>query len=121
MAIGCLIVFMASGIGERLGYHLPDLALELQRSVLVSILRGNRKSAERKAAFGHREQVPGRPESVARPPDDEAEESNDYHPPCPHPACPCCGGPIIVIEAFARWRQPRSPPLAIAPICDRVP
>jgi hypothetical protein len=26
------------------------------------------------------------------------------------PPCPCCGGRMIVIEIFARWRQPRAPP-----------
>jgi hypothetical protein len=26
------------------------------------------------------------------------------------PPCPCCGGRMIVIETFERWRQPRGPP-----------
>lgn len=26
------------------------------------------------------------------------------------PACPCCGGYMIIIETFDRWRQPRAPP-----------
>jgi hypothetical protein len=26
------------------------------------------------------------------------------------PPCPCCGGFMIVIEAFERWQQPRAPP-----------
>ncbi len=26
------------------------------------------------------------------------------------PPCPCCGGRMIVIEVFERWRQPRGPP-----------
>jgi Putative transposase/Transposase zinc-binding domain len=26
------------------------------------------------------------------------------------PPCPCCGGFMIVIEAFERWQQPRPPP-----------
>ncbi|MBB4122572.1 hypothetical protein GGR30_002504 [Martelella radicis] len=26
------------------------------------------------------------------------------------PQCPCCGGRMIVIEVFERWRQPRGPP-----------
>jgi hypothetical protein len=42
---------------------------------------------------------------VAPPQDDPLEEPVDYRPPCP-----CCGGPMIIIEAFARWRQPRAPP-----------
>lgn len=34
----------------------------------------------------------------------------------PTPSCPCCGGKMIVIEVFARRRQPRAPPSAAAPI-----
>jgi hypothetical protein len=30
------------------------------------------------------------------------------------PSCPCCGGRMIVIETFERWRQPRGPPDATA-------
>ncbi|TIP52146.1 MAG: IS91 family transposase, partial [Mesorhizobium sp.] len=37
--------------------------------------------------------------------DDTTEEPDDFHPPCP-----CCGGRMIVIETFERWRQPRGPP-----------
>jgi hypothetical protein len=44
--------------------------------------------------------------SVASPPDDNIrEEPTDFRPPCP-----CCGGRMIVIEVFERWRQPRGPP-----------
>jgi hypothetical protein len=32
-------------------------------------------------------------------------EPGDFRPPCP-----CCGGRMIVIEVFERWRQPRGPP-----------
>jgi hypothetical protein len=38
---------------------------------------------------------------------------NDHPPPEPldaPPPCPCCGGHMIIIEAFARWCQPRAPP-----------
>jgi hypothetical protein len=38
-------------------------------------------------------------------PDDETDEPVDHRPPCP-----CCGGRMIVIETFERWRQPRAPP-----------
>lgn len=38
-------------------------------------------------------------------PDDEAEEPIDHRAPCP-----CCGGRMIIIETFERWRQPRAPP-----------
>ncbi len=43
---------------------------------------------------------------VAAPPDPrDAEEPEDFRPPCR-----CCGGRMIVIEVFERWRQPRGPP-----------
>ena len=43
----------------------------------------------------------------AVPPPDQAtaEDPSDVRPPCP-----CCGGRMIVIEIFKRWRQPRGPP-----------
>ena len=43
---------------------------------------------------------------VAPPPDgDTPEEPADVRPPCP-----CCGGRMVIIETFERWRQPRAPP-----------
>jgi hypothetical protein len=49
--------------------------------------------------------------NVAPPPDDtEAVEPDDVRPPCP-----CCGGQMVVIEAFERWQQPRAPPASPAP------
>jgi hypothetical protein len=43
---------------------------------------------------------------VAVPPNDATiEEPVDLRPPCP-----CCGGHMIIIETFERWRQPRAPP-----------
>ena len=43
---------------------------------------------------------------VAAPVDDGAPgEQDDFRPPCP-----CCGGRMIVIAVFERWRQPRGPP-----------
>src|SRR3546814_9920243 len=44
-------------------------------------------------------------EVAADPASDDIAEPDDYRPPCP-----CCGGPMIVIETFERWRQPRAPP-----------
>ena len=45
---------------------------------------------------------------VAAPPDDDTpSEPDDYR-----PSCPCCGGRMIIIETFERWRQPRGPPHA---------
>ncbi|MFN3321772.1 MAG: transposase, partial [Allorhizobium sp.] len=47
---------------------------------------------------------------VAAPVDDNAPgEPDDFRPPCS-----CCGGRMIVIEVFARWKQPRGPPEATA-------
>jgi hypothetical protein len=44
--------------------------------------------------------------TVAPPPDDDMpQEPLDARPPCP-----CCGGHMIIIETFERWRQPRPPP-----------
>ena len=44
--------------------------------------------------------------AVAPPPyHDPDDEPVDTRPPCP-----CCGGLMIVIEAFERWQQPRAPP-----------
>jgi hypothetical protein len=42
---------------------------------------------------------------VASPCDDDTPGEPDVRPPCP-----CCGGRMIVIEVFERWRQPRGPP-----------
>lgn len=43
--------------------------------------------------------------AVPSPPDEVDDEPIDIRPPCP-----CCGGPMIVIEVFKRRRQPRGPP-----------
>jgi Putative transposase/Transposase zinc-binding domain len=48
--------------------------------------------------------------AVPPPAADEPDEAAEVSPPCP-----CCGGRMIVIEAFARWRQPRAPPVHVAP------
>src|SRR4051812_35142133 len=46
--------------------------------------------------------------ATAPPTDDETPtEPRDGRPPCP-----CCGGPMVIIEMFARWCQPRAPPYA---------
>jgi hypothetical protein len=58
-------------------------------------------SATRKAHLEHARQLLG----VAPPPDDAPDEPSDIPPPCP-----CCGGHMVVIETFERWRQPRAPP-----------
>lgn len=35
--------------------------------------------------------------------------------------CPCCGGRMIVIETFERWRQPRGPPDKTTPSPENAP
>jgi Putative transposase len=50
------------------------------------------------------------PEIVASP------EPPDWLPPCP-----CCGGRMIIVETFGRWRQPRAPPQATAPTGSSTP
>jgi hypothetical protein len=46
---------------------------------------------------------------LPQPDDDTPQQSIDVCPPCP-----CCGGRMILIEAFVRWSQPRAPPHAPA-------
>src|SRR4051812_49662713 len=51
------------------------------------------------------------------PPDDETpDEPRDVR-----PVCPCCGGPMVIVEMFARWCQPRSPPYATYSAEDVTP
>jgi hypothetical protein len=45
-----------------------------------------------------------------------AEDPSDVRPPCP-----CCGGRMIVIEIFQRWRQPRGPPNTVATNRENAP
>jgi Putative transposase/Transposase zinc-binding domain len=49
-------------------------------------------------------------------PDDAPAEPIDARPPCP-----CCGGHMVVIEAFERWQQPRAPPPPTAPVRELLP
>jgi hypothetical protein len=48
--------------------------------------------------------------------DDPSAEPDDFRPPCP-----CCGGRMIIIEVFERWRQPRGPPDARTPDRENAP
>jgi hypothetical protein len=48
--------------------------------------------------------------------DDTSDEPDDFR-----PSCPCCGGRMIVIETFERWRQPRGPPDATATNRETAP
>jgi Putative transposase/Transposase zinc-binding domain len=55
--------------------------------------------------------------NVAVPPDHNTpDEPDDFR-----PACPCCGGRMIVIEVFERWGQPRGPPHASATNRETAP
>jgi hypothetical protein len=49
--------------------------------------------------------------AVAPPPDNDGPEE----PFAARPPCPCCGGHMIIIETFERWRQPRAPPHCTPP------
>lgn len=48
--------------------------------------------------------------------DDTPSEPKDFRPPCP-----CCGGRMVVIEVFERWRQPRGPPHATVTNRENAP
>jgi hypothetical protein len=55
--------------------------------------------------------------NVATPSDPrDSDESEDFRPPCR-----CCGGRMIIIETFERWRQPRGPPHASATNRETAP
>ena len=54
--------------------------------------------------------------SVPAPADAGVDEAAEVRPPCP-----CCGGRMIVVETFARWRQPRAPPAPALPIRELTP
>ncbi|MEW9838496.1 IS91 family transposase [Mesorhizobium marinum] len=47
---------------------------------------------------------------------DDPHIPEDFRPPCP-----CCGGRMIIIETFERWRQPRGPPDATATNRETAP
>ncbi len=49
------------------------------------------------------------------------EGANPEEPADQRPPCPCCGGHMIVIEAFERWQQPRAPPTTALPIRETSP
>ena len=51
----------------------------------------------------------------------EPEELSDQEPMDLRPPCPCCGGHMIIIETFERWRQPRAPPEMLLPIRETAP
>jgi hypothetical protein len=46
----------------------------------------------------------------------EPDELPDHRPPCP-----CCGGHMTIVEAFARWCQPRAPPSSTPSIRENAP
>jgi len=46
----------------------------------------------------------------------EPDEPTDHRPPCP-----CCGGHMTIVEAFARWCRPRAPPSSAPPIRANTP
>jgi len=50
----------------------------------------------------------------------EPENTDDESPVDLRPPCPCCGGHMIIVETFERWRQPRAPPMATPPARELV-
>jgi hypothetical protein len=51
----------------------------------------------------------------------EPEEQAVEDPVDPRPPCPCCGGYMVIIETFERWRLPRAPPRTPVLVRERVP
>jgi hypothetical protein len=49
------------------------------------------------------------------------EEAEPDKPPDHRPPCPCCGGHMTIIEAFARCYQPRAPPAPVLPARRHAP
>lgn len=66
----------------------------------------------RKDNLDHARRLLAAPATGAAEPDDD----DDIRQPCP-----CCGSRMIVIEAFARWQQPRAPPAPAAAIRELAP
>ncbi len=99
------------GHGHRHGRGVAFAADEFIRRFLLHVLpRGFHRirhygllaGSARKASLALARQLL----DVAAPPDPPAsDEPEDFRPPCP-----CCGGRMIIIETFERWKQPRGPP-----------
>ena len=69
--------------------------------------------ATRKAHLEHARQLLGVAPPVAAAAPVEPEDAR--------PPCPCCGGRMVVIETFKRWRQPCAPPQATNPTGTTAP
>ena len=63
-------------------------------------------AATRKAHLEHARQLL----AVAPP----AKDDTPVEPPDPRPLCACCGGYMVIIEAFERNHQPRAPPFVVS-------
>ena len=85
--------FLLHVLPTRLPPHPP---LRLARQLRTQGQSRARPRAARRAR--RRRSLSNRPEPL------------DWRPPCP-----CCGGRMIIIETFERWRQPRAPPAHPAP------
>lgn len=127
-----LIVFDETGVTFRYKDYRRDSATRQQvmtlavdefiRRCLLHVLpRGFHRirhygllaSSSRKASLALARELLG----VATPSvADTPVEPDDFRPPCP-----CCGGRMIVIETFERWRQPRGPPHATATNRETAP
>lgn len=69
--------------------------------------------SSRKASIARARELLGVPAST--------EELSSEEPADQRPPCPCCGGHMIVIEAFERWQQPRAPPATALRIREATP
>ena len=104
-------------IGKRVGPHtlrhcFATLAADefIRRFLLHVLPKGFHRirhygllaGATRKVVLSHVRQLLG----VAPPATADAPAEPDDT----RPACPCCGGCMVVVETFERQRQPRAPP-----------
>jgi Putative transposase/Transposase zinc-binding domain len=67
----------------------------------------------RKTCLAHARELLAAAPSVVN---DPSAEPDDFRPPCS-----CCGGRMVVIETFERWRQPRGPPHTTATNRETTP
>jgi hypothetical protein len=63
----------------------------------------------RKANLAHARELIAAPAPALDAPADDAVEPAAAST-SPHPPCSCCGGRMIVVEAFERGQAPRAPP-----------
>ena len=62
------------------------------------------------ASSGRRDNLARARELLGAPTPPPAPEPDEAEPADPRPACPCCGGRMLIPETFERCAQPRQPP-----------